>query len=145
MRDLKNNIYVSQLRAVSDDAATDAYSNYVDLAEYEGCVVGFACGAAAGTLSSSVYLTPTLQECDTTVSASFTAVAAADVEGAFTVIDAAAEDECIQWVGYKGRMRYVRLFLNYTGATGAWYIGVFAIMGYPKVAPAAAPTTGTAS
>ena len=100
-------------------------------------------GTAAGTLSSSVKLVPTLYEATATplASASYSAVAAANIEGAFTTVDAAGEDALTQWVGYKGTARYVLVYLNYTGATGAWPIGVVAITANSGTQPEAAPTT----
>jgi hypothetical protein len=61
--------------------------------------------------------TPKLQECDD--NATWTDVAAADLEGAFAALATGVN----QYVGYKGRKRYLRAVVTVTGgpATGGIY------------------------
>ncbi len=61
-------------------------------------------------------------------------------------MDAAAEDSLVQYVGYKGGKRYVRVKLDYTG-TGitAGVVGVYGIVGRAKEAPVTAPDAVSAT
>ncbi len=144
-RDLKNNIGIVTLLEAADQDHTDATSALLDTAEMPGAVLMVAIGALTG-VDSSNYLTPILQECDTTVGTSFTAVATGDIEGAFTKVDAGTEDSLVQYVGYKGGKRYVRVNLDYTG-TGitAGVVGVYGIVGRAKEAPVTAPAAVSAT
>ena len=77
-----------------------------------------------------------------------TDVATADMQGAFTLIDATSEDVLIQTVGYIGSKRYVRVKLDFTTGTGGISSAPVAVMGllgsadyYPITAPAAVAAT----
>ena len=143
MFDLHNNVAVAHLLDAQDITA-DTYSNYVDLAGYEGAefLVNFG---AATPLSGSAYMTPKLYEASVTPTAtgSYSAVAAGDLLGSFTAIDAQSEDQTTQRVGYRGSKRYVCVLLDETGSLTSCLVSVDAVLGIPRDAPAAAPTTGT--
>lgn len=138
LKDLKNNITTVLLKEPADDAGTDAYSNILDVSDYNGVEIDAIIGALTGTLGSSNYLTPILQESNTTAAADFTSVSAADVLGGFTVIDSASEDSVIQRVGYIGTKRYLRVKFDYTGTITAGITGAVGILGLPKEAPTSA-------
>lgn len=114
LRDLHNSIAVTQ--SVKAQNRTSSVSGTgVDLSTYSGAEVIFNVGASADTLSGTVYITPVVQESDTDSDANYTDVAAADLLGSLTVIDAAAEDEVTQKVGYIGNKRYIRARYVFTG------------------------------
>jgi hypothetical protein len=87
------------------------------------------CIADAGTCTDGKY-TVSLEESDD--NSTFTAVAAADLQGSFTQINAAA-DETIEVVGYIGDKRYVRAKIteDSAGVTGV-IISVCLVRGHPK-------------
>lgn len=145
MKDLYNNLAPVMLLEAQDLASTDTKSSLLDLAGYEGALIIVQVGALTG-VDGSNYLTPTLQECATTADADFTSVAAGNIEGAFTAIDAAAEDSLVQVVGYKGTSRYIRVLLDYTGSgISAGIVGVIGILGKPRHAPVTTPGTAVAA
>jgi len=143
-RDLKNNIGLNVLLESQDLAHTDTKTAILDNAQFPGVVVAVAVGELTG-VDGSNYLTPILQESDTTADTDFTTVAATDIEGAFAKVDATTEDSVIQYVGYKGACRYIRVLLDYTG-TGitAGVVGAYSIVGRadaPTTAPAPVAST----
>lgn len=87
------------------------------------------CIADAGTCTDGKYLV-SLEESDD--NSTFTAVAAADLQGSFTQINAAA-DETIEVVGYIGDKRYVRAKIteDSAGVTGV-IISVVLLRGHPR-------------
>lgn len=137
-RDLYSNITTVMLKEPADDAGSDATSSLLDTAGFSGVEVDVIIGALTGTLGASNYLTPTLQECATTEADDFTDVAAANMLGALSVVDASTEDSVIQRVGYIGTKRYLRVKLDYTGTISAGITGAFGILGLPTSAPVSA-------
>lgn len=146
MHDLKNRLALVQLMDPQDtNDNDDQLSNILDTANFGSAVVAVMIGAITG-IAAGHDLIPVLQESDTTVDGDFTAVVAADVEGAFTEVDAATEDQAVQWVGYKGSKRYVRVKLDYTGTDiTAALIAILGILGEATVLPAVAPAAVTAT
>ena len=144
-RDFKNNIAINTLLEAQDLVHTDTLSEILDTVEMQGVLLAVAVGALTGVTVAN-YLTPILQESDTTAGADFTDVATGNMIGAFTKIDSATEDSVVQQVGYKGGKRYVRVSLDYTG-TGitAGIVGVFGLVGMGKEAPVIAPAAITAT
>ncbi len=138
-RDLTNNIALVLLKEPVDAVATDAVSSILDTADCDGVEVAIIVSALTGVDGSS-YLTPVLQSSDTVVGTAFAAVAAADIIGGFSKIDATSEDSVIQRAGYIGHKRYLRVNFDYTGAgISAGIIGAVGILGYSKDAPVVAP------
>jgi hypothetical protein len=93
-----------------------------------------------GALTDGVH-TPKLQAADddpanpgTPLAASWADVAAADLVGALAAVVA----NTLQWVGYRGVQRYVRVVLTVTGApaTGA-IVGANVVLGDPAKVPTA--------
>lgn len=145
MANLNNLIEVAQLLEVQDLVHTDTKSNYVDLYGYQGCVLGVMVGTLTG-VDGSNYLTPILEESDSTADSGFSAATDVTSSPAFSKIDSTSEDAVTQWAVYTGNKRYVRVKLDYTGTgISAGYVGVFAILGKALREPPAAPTTGTAA
>lgn len=136
MRDIHHNILVQQ--ALDPATATGTVrSATIDLQGFEGCEVLFSVGESGDTLSGSVLWTLTLE--DSPDDSTYTAVAAAGLLGALTVIDAAAEDDVVQAVGYIGSQRYVQAVATATGThTNGTPIAILAIKGHPRRQPATA-------
>lgn len=143
--DLYSNITSVMLKEPADDAGVDATSTLLDTAKFDGIEVDVIIGALTGTLGASNYLTPILQESDTTVGTDFAAVASADMIGSLSVVDSASEDSLIQRVGYIGHKRYIRVKLDYTGTITAGITGVVGILGYPESAPVSAVSAVSAT
>lgn len=145
MRDLKNNIAIVHLLDPADTADTDTVSLILDTKGFNSAVLAVSVGAITG-VDGSNYLTPVLQDSDTTTGTDFAAVNAAYIQGAFTKIDATSEDQTTQAVGYTGSKRYLRVNLDFTGtAITAALDSVVGILGKPKVSPAVAPAAITAA
>lgn len=142
---LHDQIGVSVLLEAQDLAHTDTASSWLDLAGYNAAEIVVTIGTLTG-VDGSNYITPVLQECDTTAAGSASAVAAADIYGAFTKVDATNEDSVVQRVGYCGSKRYVRVNLDYTGTgISAGVVGVLGIVSAANSEPAANPTVAAAT
>jgi len=144
-KDLKTNLGIVDLLSPIDTAGTDAVSLILDCANVESPIINLLSGLFTG-VDGSNYLTPILQESDTIVGTSFTAVAAADIQGAFVVINSTSLDNLIQTVQYKGSKRYIRVNLDFTGSgITASLNAVLAIIGNAKYEPVVAPDPITAT
>ncbi len=129
MRDLKSNLDVVQSLAPAARTA-DADGTGADLLGYGSAVAVVAFGAwTDGTH------TPALEESDD--NSTFTAVAAADLQGSFTACADADTDNTVQRVGYLGTKRYVRVALTVTGATTGALSAAEIVRGHPASAPLA--------
>jgi hypothetical protein len=145
MKDLKNKIAVVHLMDPADLVHTDTKSKLLDLANFQGAVLSVSAGALTG-VDTSNYLTPKMQESDTTADVDFTDVDAANLEGAFSAINTTALDSVTQYVGYKGHKRYIRVFLDYTGtAISAGVVTVLGILGLSGNQPATGPAAVSAT
>lgn len=147
MRDLYNDIAFVQLLAPVDIATTDTASAWLDTQGFQSAVLEASIGIIT-TPDANSYITPIAQESDTTVDGDATEVAAADLSGAFTKMDAANEDEVIQRVGYRGNKRYIRVKYDITDADGGISAALVAVTGIlshggtrPVTAPAAVAAT----
>lgn len=143
--DLISNVGIVLLAEPADHAHADFYSGILDTQGFESAQLSAIIGALTG-VDASNYLEITAEECDSTENDDFTTVAAGDLDGAFTKIDAATEDSIIQSVGYKGIKRYIRLKFDYTGTDiSAGIVGAVGLLGHarnlPVVAPAAVAST----
>lgn len=143
-KDLKSNIATVLMKEPVDMAGTTGASSLLDTAGFNGVEVDVIIGELTG-IGTSNYLTPVLQECDTTEGDDFAAVDEADMIGTFTKVDAAAEDSLIQRVGYIGSKRYVRVNLVYTGTITAGIVGVVGVLGHPGKAPVIDPAAASAT
>ena len=126
------------LLEAQDLAHANTTTALLDCQNFGSAEILLAIGALTGVDATNT-LTPKLQECDTTANSSFTDVAAADIDGAFTVVNATTKDSTIQRVAYLGGKRYIRVVLTYAGtAISAGVIGCYGIVGRPSKAPIAA-------
>lgn len=149
MRDLYHNVQFKMMVEPATSNHVNTWLGYVDTQRFEGIVIGCIIGTLTGVATGNSVL-PTLYECDATPTAagSYSEVAAADILGAFTVVDSTAKDAVVQAVGYKGSKRYVALKSVYTGTLiTAGYIGSFVGAGLAHDEPATTPTltVGTVS
>lgn len=114
-RDLHNNItLVQSIVPIVVNNDTEGTGVGVDTKGFEAAEMVFHFGDSGDTLSGALSILPVLQESDT-LGSGYTDVAAADLLGALTIIDAPAEDQVVQSVGYVGNKRYIRAFLDTTG------------------------------
>lgn len=123
---------ISAVQSLTPAARTAAANGTgVDLTGYNGAAVIIA----AGTITDGTLYTFEVQESDD--NASFTAVADADLIGTEPAL-AAADDNAVREVGYKGNKRYLRVALAaVTGApaTGGVFSAVV-VRGKPRRYPA---------
>lgn len=150
MKDLKNNIGVVHLLDPQDVVKTDTASSILDTAGFDGALIAVSVGAITGG-GVSDYLTPVLQECDTTVGNSFTKVDSGDIVGGFTKIDSStAEDSVTQVAGYIGGKRYIRVNLDFSAGTTsspitACPVSVVGVLGKAGSKPVTAPAAVSAT
>lgn len=112
--DIKNHLSPSQsLRPAARIASADGLG--VDLANFDAAVVVIDVGTwTDGTHTFEVQDSPD----DTT----YTAVAAANLDGAEPVVDGATDDEQIYEIGYHGTEKFIRVSVTVASATtGAVY------------------------
>ncbi len=146
-RDLYHNVAVVHLFDAKDITTSDTASAILDTAGFESAMILVNVGAIT-TPDSNSYITPVLQESDTTADSDFTSVASTDIIGAFTKMDAATEDQVTQAVGYIGSKRYIRVNIDITDADGGIshaLVAVDGLLGDPAVAPVVAPAAVTAT
>lgn len=147
MRDLYHKIGVVHLLDAQNVTNTDTNSLILDMQGFESAVLLAHIGAIT-TPDANSYLVPTLQHSDTTVDGDFASVDAADIIGAFTKIDAAAEDQVTQYVQYRGIKRYVRVRFEFTdgdGGISAALVACDAIVSHAMEQPVTAPAAITAT
>jgi len=125
MRDLKNNIdEVNSIAPAAHNASVNGAG--VDLKGFEGAVVSFVVGAITDGAHS-----PSVEESDDNIT--FTAVAAADLEGALVALVANTN----QRVGYKGGKQYLRAVSTVAGATTGGVYAATVIRGIAHMRPVA--------
>lgn len=138
MKDLLHSQKISQVLTPAVKTTTQT-SAEVDMQGFESLNVLFSIGQSGDTLSGSVKWTLKLEHSDTT-STGFTDVDAAGVfnSAATVVIDAAAEDEAVYTLGYKGGKQFVRAVATATGthSTGT-PMAILAVQGDASLNPAA--------
>lgn len=130
MKDLKSNL---NLAGTLFPAARTASANGtgVDLQGYQGAMAALT----TGVITDGTH-TVALEESDD--NSVFTAVAAADLIGAFTALTtAASDDNSVQRVGYIGNKRYIRAAVTVAGATTGGIYGVTIVRGAAALAPLA--------
>ncbi len=129
--DLHNSIKVSRVlspaAAITGNGNTD--SQIIDTVGFES--LEFLINA--GTITDGT-LTPQLREGDAANLSDAATVAAADLLGSATAI-AAADDNVVRKLGYRGNKRYVQLRLVQTGATSGGLVDALAVQGHPSNVP----------
>jgi len=131
-RDLKSNVDASQSLAPAERTAS-ANGTGIDTRNHDSAMVVFNIG-----LYTDGGWTPAVEESDD--NSIFTAVAAADLEGAFTAINDASADNTTQRVGYKGNKRFIRAVLTEAGASPAPSTGLVAGATISRGHPHGTPT-----
>jgi hypothetical protein len=129
MRDLKDNI--DTVPSIHPGAKTaSANGAGVDLQGYDAAM----CLLAVGAWTDGTH-TLKLQESDD--NSVFSDVAAADLQGAFTVISGAGQQNAVQRVGYIGSKRYIRAATTVAGATTGAIYGAAIVRGSARLMPLA--------
>ncbi len=128
IRDLLRLSYVTQSLSPAARVNGTATGTAVDLRGYDAAVITVSFGAYTdGTHTPSV-----VHSVD---GVTYTAVAAADIDGAFTAVSSSAGANTLQQVGYIGSQRYVAVVMTTTGATTGALSSTNVIAGYPRNAP----------
>lgn len=125
MNDMKNHMDLANSLTPAARTAS-ANGSGVDLQGFHGALAVVICG----TRTDGTH-TPSLEESDD--NSTFTAVAAADMEGTFAAIATGVN----QRVGYKGRARYIRLVTTVSGATTGAVYGMGVVRGFAHREPVA--------
>jgi len=111
MKDMQSTVDVVKSLEAGTFTAT-ANGSSADLQGYEGALFVYDVGVFGGTSP-----TMTLQLQESSDDSTFTAIAAADLEGVQPVQITGALDQLIARVGYKGSKRYVRQAITAIGGT----------------------------
>ena len=134
MRDLKNNIAGRHSIAPAARTAT-VNGSWIDTRGFGSVLAVVHCGEY-----TNGDFVPKLEHADADNQSDAAAVAAGDLIGAFTPLDANADDNTVQLVGYTGGKRYVRLSADEDSspapANGAVFGGVI-LLGHPSKVPTA--------
>ena len=127
MKDLKNNVSVLQSLAPASRTAA-ANGTGVSLLGFKSALAIICAGAAGGTTPSYTF---EIQESDD--DSTYTAVAAADLQGTEPVITAGSE---IHYIGYIGTKKYIRVAIpTVTGTTPTLLCSAAIALGHPTTAP----------
>lgn len=129
-RDLTDDVKV--VKSLPPAATTDGTrtGTTVDLAGYRGAMVVVAVGARTDGTH-----TPSLLESDD--DSSYGAVAAGSLQGSFTAVAGAGQQNDVQQVGYIGTKRYLQCKIVTTGSTTGCVIGMAVVKAFPQNLPAA--------
>ncbi len=119
--DMRNQAEFGLALSATLSGTTKAEGNWIDMQGWEALTFSVSTGTVtdAGTASGFSFQ---VEEGDTTVDASATAVADADLiglESALTVTDDADDNKMIGSIGYRGDKRYVRMTAVGTTGTNA--------------------------
>lgn len=126
MKDLYNNqTSVQSLKPAARTASANGTG--VDISSYEGAMAVIDVGA--WTDGSHTF---ELQESDD--DSTYTAVAAADLQGTEPVVDGAPDDDQIYELGYLGSKRYLRVATTVSGTTTGAVYSASIVRGHPHVA-----------
>lgn len=147
MKDLISNVK-TVLHFAKTLSATETPASGVDLAGFDSALIQCSIGTVTNIANSpQPSWTFKLQESDD--NAAFTDVAEADclldagsndgavASGVFATIDAAAEDDAVYTIGYRGTKRYARVVATAANTPGATPVAVTFALGHPDLAPAA--------
>lgn len=130
MFDLHNNVspVLSIVpKVVNDD--TEGTGVAVDLQGFGAAEVLFLVGDSGDTLSGSVSLQCKIQDSDDG-STGWADVTGDDLLGSASIIDAPAEDQVVQALGYLGSKRFIRAIVDTTGThTNGTPIGAVVVRG----------------
>ena len=144
MKSKKGLSYPVQLLEPQSIAFTDTLSGILDTRGFGSAEIQVHFGTLASVAAGEKVI-PILQESDSLAGVGFAAVAAADIDGAYTMVDGTTKDSCIQRIAYLGGKRYVRVSLDFTGSAVTGPVSVVGILGRPSVAPIPTQTAKTAT
>ena len=143
-RDIRNNLAVVQLLAPQDTKGATTNSASVDTKGYGACGIVVSVGALTGEDATN-YVSLAMQESDQ-ADAGFADVDSTDLIGAFASLNAAGKANSVQFVGYRGTKRYLRVVATKHGTTvSASIIGANAILGHAETEPVGTPTVTAAA
>lgn len=127
-RDLLRLSFVSPSLSPAARVNGTATGTAVDLLGYDAAVIAVSFGAYTdGTHTPSV-----VHSVD---GVTYTACAAADLDGSFTAVSSSAGANTVQQIGYIGSQRYVKVVMTTTGATSGALSSANVIAGFPRNAP----------
>ena len=131
---------VLSINSIVGNNSTEGKGVGVDTQFCEGAEAIFNIGVSLDTLSGSVYVTLSLQHCDTDTDGSYVDVPSGEYKGSQgLVINDPAEDALIVKVGYTGTKRWLRAIVAFTGThTNGFPIGATIRLGHPRHAPLSA-------
>lgn len=128
IRDLLRNQFVFQSLSPAARTNGTATGTAIDLRGYDAAVLTVAFGAYTdGTHTPSA-----VHSVDGTT---YTACAAADLDGAFTAVNSSGGANSLQQVGYIGSQRFVAVVMTTSGATTGAVSAGQVIAGFPRNAP----------
>lgn len=114
MFDLYNNLKEEQ-SIYPQVVNADIEGSAVDLKGFNGALVVFNVGAeVTDTWSAALGFKCLVYECDTS-NGSFTAVDAADLLGTQKVVAVKADEKKVYAVGYRGKKRYIKAYIDEVG------------------------------
>ena len=144
MKSKKGLTYPVQLLEPQSIAFTDTLSSILDTRGFGSAEIDVHYGTMASVAAGEKVIA-ILQESDSLAGTGFAAVAAADIDGTFTLVDATSKDSCIQRVAYIGGKRYIRVNLDFTGSAITGPVSVVGVLGRPSIAPIPAQTAKAAT
>lgn len=127
LRDIKSNVDVVESIAPAVYNATETGTG-VDLRGYDSAMLVIQ----TGTDTDGTHA-PAMEESDT-LGSGYTAVAAADLDGAYSANIAGAT---LERVGYKGSKRYIRMVVTTSGATTGIAYGAYVVRSNSSQTPLA--------
>lgn len=130
LRDLKDKIDAAHSLAPATRTNGTANGTAVDLRGYGSAIIL----AYFGAYTDGTH-TPSLEHSDD--GTSFSAPAAADLNGAFTAVSSGAGANTLQRVGYQGGKRYIRAVMTVSGATSGALSTALALRGHAGNEPLA--------
>lgn len=131
--DMKNNLGIAETLAPANrsDPSVPVNGTGVDLSGYDGAVVVLHVGTIGGSGGPS----QTFEVQESADNSTFTAVADADLDGTEPVV-AAANDDQVHEIGYRGTKRYLRVAITAkAGTTPALVSSAVVVRGRPRVQP----------
>lgn len=135
MKDLYNKINVQRgLSPVSGAGDTvPQVSQIIDRQGYESVLFAILLGSIA---DADATFAVTMDDGDDSGLSDAAAVSATDLLGSYSGAGFQFDsDNGVRKIGYKGNKRYVRLTITPTANTGAWLVGVAAILGHASQQP----------
>ena len=136
-RELYTELGSSLVKSLTPATRTsDTNGTGADLAGYDSALLVYHVGVSADSLSASVKLALEIEESDddvtyTDVTSSTDYLGSSGWSSGVYTIDDDTEDDVIVAVAYKGKKRYVRPVLNFTGShSSGWPTAVTIVRGH---------------